>query len=143
MLRRRRGVQDLLRESEAMDPWEGTQLPAVKPVPDPLDPGSTGSINVYEDAPGDSDVVSGGAPPIRDTPEPAPWPVDAARLLLEGPLTASAMLEKLNISVDSQTIATFSAWLASQLEARGYIESGLYRLTEKGAEYFRDHPESR
>lgn len=140
---RRADAHQVSRESEAMDPWEGTQLPRVKPVPDPLDPGSPGSINVIEDATGDSDVVRGGAPPKRDSPEPAPWPVDAARLLLNGPLRASAMLENLNISVDSQDTATFSAWLASQLEARGYIESGLYRLTEKGFDYFRDRPESR
>ena len=96
----------------------------------------------------DSGEMGTATPPKPDTPEPEPaierrqvTGEEALRTLADGPLSASAMLQKLDIPRDSLIVATFAAWLIAQVEAYGYIESCQYKLTEKGAHYLRDHSE--
>jgi hypothetical protein len=93
--------------------------------------------------------VDTATPPEPATPEPEPdierrlpTCTDWLRTLEDGPLSPSAMLQKLGARVDSRNIANLAAWLRTAMEANGYVEAVQYRLTQQGANYLRDHPES-
>ncbi len=95
-----------------------------------------------------SGVMGTATPPMPDTPEPEPTIVrrqvtgaEVLRTLAGGALSPSAILQKLDLPGTSRNIATFTEWLRTWSEAYGYIEPVQYKLTQKGADYLRDHPE--
>jgi hypothetical protein len=132
----------------AWDPWNTAQQWSAADLFNPLDPGNPGSIKVFEDVRDrDSDVVGGGTPPKRDTPQPEPVTQrrqisreEALRTLAGGPLSPKGMLQKLDLPGTSRNIATFTEWLRTWSEAYVHMEPAQHKLTQKGADYLRDNP---
>jgi hypothetical protein len=128
-----------------MDPFSQDPL-------SPINPGNYGSNAMLGPRWGqtpDTGDVDTATPPEPATPEPEPdierrlpTCTDWLRTLEDGPLSPSAMLQKLGARVDSRNIANLAAWLRTAMEANGYVEAVQYRLTQQGANYLRDHPES-
>jgi hypothetical protein len=150
---RRRGIQYQDRESGAMELNPPTD-PFSQSPSSPINPGNPGGNPMLWPRPGetrtpdisDMDTATYPEPDTRQ-PEPGieqwkPTWTDWLRTLADGPLSPSAMLQKLGARVDCRNIANLAAWLRNEMEADGYVEAVQYRLTRQGTNYLRDHPES-
>ena len=149
--RRDGGIQYQDRESEAMELNPPTDPFSQSPF-SPISPGNPGDNPMLWPRPGETrtpDIMDTAAYPEPDTRQPEPgieqrkptW-TDWLRTLADGPLSPSAMLQKLGARVDSRNIANLAAWLRNEMEANVYVEAVQYRLTQQGTNYLRDHPES-